>query len=100
MLHDGEGLLLGLKTLEDGGVVLAGENEFYSDAASYGSSLVGQPHLAHATLAEFSEKHIWANKFGFLRVCHLARQLVDERMLGEPIRFFVGGQQRINFRSE
>jgi hypothetical protein len=63
MFHDGERLALGLEATENGIIVHAGFDEFEGDFSVHGSGLFGEPDLAHASFAEFSEQLIGADSF-------------------------------------
>src|SRR5215470_4767597 len=90
VIHDGEGLALGLETAEGRIVVHATAYEFESDIAADGSGLFGEPDLSHAAFAEFLEQAIGAEGFGGFEV---VVEKSGYSRAGELTGLRVGGEQ-------
>src|SRR5882724_8219629 len=68
MLHEREGLALGLKQCQYLTRILSPLDELEGDLPAHGLQLLGHPNAAHAAFTDFPQQFITANPIaGFLR---------------------------------
>ena len=64
MVHEGQGLPLGLKALHNGRIVHPCFDQLQRDPAAHRVRLLGQPHLSHSTDAELANQPVRPNRLG------------------------------------